>query len=138
MALYVVVIQHGSQSIVSLINLSQGKSFFQPAPPPLPSVQNKTSDGSCSMDSFVGEKHENSVIAQQTDIPIADTGPTAAVVDTADEDAEDDFGAAEESSGAQAVQIVGDPVHICLSSASVDQALIDYLQLHPITKRFVK
>jgi hypothetical protein len=37
----------------------------------------------------------------------------------------------------QTVHVDGDPDHICLSSTHYDANLIDYLQLHPLTKRFV-
>lgn len=37
----------------------------------------------------------------------------------------------------QTVQVDGDPCHICLSATHVDSSLIDYLQMHPTTKRFV-
>lgn len=38
----------------------------------------------------------------------------------------------------QTVHVDGDPDHICLSSTHYDSNLIDYLQLHPLTKRSVK
>jgi len=37
----------------------------------------------------------------------------------------------------QSVKVDADPAHICLSSTNFDQCLIDYLQMHPITKRWV-
>jgi len=46
--------------------------------------------------------------------------------------AEDD----EEDSAMQSVRVDADPAHIFLSTTNFDQCLIDYLQIHPITKRF--
>ena len=44
----------------------------------------------------------------------------------------------EESDGnIQNVRVGGDPFHICLSSTNFDQDLIDYLQIHPLTKKYV-
>ena len=50
--------------------------------------------------------------------------------DDTDEDAE-----ANEAPN-QTVQVNGHPCHICLSGINYDEGLIEYLQMHPITKRY--
>jgi len=50
----------------------------------------------------------------------------------------EECGEADESNDTvQTVQVDGDPCHICLSATHVDASLIDYLQMHPTTKRLV-
>uniref|UniRef100_A0A915DPR8 Hormone-sensitive lipase n=1 Tax=Ditylenchus dipsaci TaxID=166011 RepID=A0A915DPR8_9BILA len=37
----------------------------------------------------------------------------------------------------QTIRVDGDNSHICLASSNFDQYLVDYLQTHPVTKRFI-
>ncbi len=52
-----------------------------------------------------------------------------------DVEREEEGGDDEESNNTvQTVNVDGDPLHICLSATNADPGLIDYLQMHPLTK----
>nr|CAD2183057.1 unnamed protein product [Meloidogyne enterolobii] len=108
----------GSQSIVSLINLSLFNKSV-PEQPNFDSPAKETDDK--RLDKTVGFV-----------IPSENVGGGGESQDEGDNrpNAEDD----EEDSAMQSVRVDADPAHIFLSTTNFDQCLIDYLQIHPITK----
>jgi hypothetical protein len=104
----------GSQSIVSLINLSlfNKSSTSQNADSPSKDVDNKDLDKSIGLV-----------------VPADNFG-----VEGGDSQEEGDNKDDDEDPAMQSVRVDADPSHIFLSTTNFDQCLIDYLQLHPITK----
>jgi hypothetical protein len=113
----------GSQSIVSLINLSlfnktlsSNKSMLAESPEDKGTSSTKVSeqsgmngDGEEEEDARELEKIQAAALVEEDESPENTT---------------------------QSVRVDADPAHICLSATNFDQCLIDYLQMHPITKRF--
>nr|CAD2200410.1 unnamed protein product [Meloidogyne enterolobii] len=107
----------GSQSIVSLINLS----LFNKSVPEQPNFDSPPKEDDKRLDKTVGFV-----------MPTENVGGGGESQDEGDNrpNAEDD----EEDSAMQSVRVDADPAHIFLSTTNFDQCLIDYLQIHPITK----
>ena len=114
--------KQGSQSIVSLINLS---------------LFNKSVTGqSTTADSPVKDE-ENKELNKTAGLVVPTEnfggggGESQEEGDNKGGDGDDD-----EDPAMQSVRVDADPAHIFLSTTNFDQCLIDYLQIHPITKRF--
>ena len=139
------VIQQGSQSIVSLINLS----FLNSSD----AAKNGTADRSLNIpdpnlsttNSVGNENIERDTVEN---LPISDSGAVEVVENKTKDNAEEaQIGAAENGEeddnmeedesdqDIQSVRVDADPTHICLYSSNFDQTLINYLQLHPLTRK---
>uniref|UniRef100_A0A914H190 Hormone-sensitive lipase n=1 Tax=Globodera rostochiensis TaxID=31243 RepID=A0A914H190_GLORO len=128
----------GSQSIVSLINLSLfNKTPMDKSPTveenSVPVKRERTDGSDVEMDEV-----PCSAKLERTDpkVPASLTMSRDVVERLMDEDgAEEEEEVANET--IQTVRVNSDPFHICLSSGNFDSCLIDYLQMHPITKSSV-
>ena len=144
------VIQQGSQSIVSLINLS----FLNSSD----AAKNGTADRSLNIPDpnlSTTNSVENENIERDTveNLPISDQkillngavevvenktkdnagGAQSGAAENGEED--DNMEEDESDQDIQSVRVDADPTHICLYSSNFDQTLINYLQLHPLTRK---
>ncbi|KAL7075621.1 hypothetical protein ACQ4LE_005412 [Meloidogyne hapla] len=106
----------GSQSIVSLINLS---------------LFNKSVVGQPVFDSPPKES-DNKKLDKSVGFVVPTENIEGESQDEGDNRPSDGY--EEEDSAMQSVRVDADPAHIFLSTTNFDQCLIDYLQIHPITK----
>ena len=102
--------------------------------------QNLSTTNSVENENIESDKVEN--------LPISDSGAVEVVKNKTKDNAEEaQAGAAENieeddnmeedesDQDIQSVRIDADPTHICLYSSNFDQTLINYLQLHPLTRK---
>ena len=102
--------------------------------------QNLSTTNSVENENIESDKVEN--------LPISDSGAVEVVENKTKDNAEEaQAGAAENieeddnmeedesDQDIQSVRIDADPTHICLYSSNFDQTLINYLQLHPLTRK---
>uniref|UniRef100_A0A915EKV5 Hormone-sensitive lipase n=1 Tax=Ditylenchus dipsaci TaxID=166011 RepID=A0A915EKV5_9BILA len=125
-----------SQSIVSLINLSQNKANSCLN---LPDNQKGSVIKESSQETETSDLNRASSNESIYNKASSKNGAQQAANNDADADdlEEDETGTRSETQTVKINNLDGNPCHICLSSINFDENLIDYLQMHPITKRAV-
>lgn len=138
--------KNGSQSIVSLINLTQEKNFFGyfsngssaantpflgPSTPSIFDLNRNNNDANACDNNTINSNSKNKTKLSpknvENDVTLLNNNES----EEADEESVD------MNNSQQTVQVDGNPFHICLSSTNLDQSLIEYLQQHPTTKMLV-
>lgn len=117
---------------MSLINLS---FFNKTTADKSPKAETTTISEAKEEDHQANEKEEIDNLNGKEPSSSKETKQTEAVVDIALMKAEEEEEDESPDQTIQTVRVDSDPFHICLSSTNFDRYLIDYLQMHPITKR---